>query len=410
METTVGIVGPHDLVDDVAAICEEQPGVRVHRFDYDHESLAAGLVNVHASAVDAWLFTGVVPYTLAESSLTRPAVYVDYSGATLLQAMVRLLREGHDVTRISVDTLDPAQVRAVLSEAAVPTGDVKTMPYRPGTTSEQFSDFHRKYAAAHGGEVVAITCLASVYNALSGEVPAFRLAPSATSVRHALHQLLLATNSQVQEDAQIALGLVEGDDPARLASDLAHEVGPLGGSLSQVAGGPSLIVTTRGPLSDATSGLTRLPMLSRLAHRHSTVRVGFGLGRSGAEAERLARRALSRARKHGPVAAVVSMRNDLDLVLDAETAQVGSTVEQSRSVLASRVGLSTATLDRLHDLVADVDDGTITTRDVAEGLGIQLRTARRMLQRLEMAGLAERSGRLSSHHTGRPLELYRVSL
>lgn len=409
METAVGVVGPHDLVDHVAAICAERPGVRVHRLPYDHESRASGLVAGHAAAVDAWLFTGIVPYTLAEADLTRLAAYVDYSGSTLLQALVRLLRDGHDVTRVSVDTLDPAQVRAVLREAGVPATEVAVLPYRPGTPSDRFVEFHRGHADRHGAAAVAITCLTSVHEALAGELTTFRLAPSAGSIREAVHQLLLATTSQVQEDAQLVLGLVDGDDPDALLADLARETAILGGSLSRAEDGTALVVTTRGPFHDATNGVTTLPMLARLARRRAVVHAGFGLGRSGAEAERLARRALGRARKHGAVAAVASMRNDLDLVLESDAPPAGPPPGQSPSVLAGRVGLSTTTLDRLHELVAATGDG-ITTRDIAAGLGVQLRTARRMLQRLEMAGLAQRSGRLGAQGTGRPLEVYRVTL
>ncbi|WP_117208414.1 hypothetical protein [Allorhizocola rhizosphaerae] len=80
-------------------------------------------------------------------------------------------------------------------------------------------------------------------------------------------------------------------------------------------GGTFLLVTTRRPLYTATAGLTALPMLRRLADRHDRVRIGFGLGRSAAEAEALARRALARARRIGEIAAVLSLRSDTDIVL-----------------------------------------------------------------------------------------------
>ncbi|MBB5789060.1 hypothetical protein [Jiangella mangrovi] len=420
MDTSIGVVGPHDLVGDVAAVCAEQAGVRAVPFPYDHETAAPGLVAAHAPEVDAWLFTGVVPYTLTQSTLTRPAVYVDYSGSTLLQALVWLLREGRDVTRISVDTLEPAQVRGTLAEAGVPTAEVRALPYRAGTTAADFAAFHRRHAGRTAG-AVAVTCLASVHDELAGELPVLRLAPSPQSVRVALRQLLLTAAGQIQEDAQLALGLVE-IDPAGL-DDLAREAALLGGAVASTADGSALIVTTRGPLHGATQAFTALPLLHRLGDRHDVVRIGFGLGHSGAEAERLARRALARARSHGDVAAVVSSRNDLDIVLEtvrpaASGDEVGAAhpaggadgVRQSRAVVASRVGLSVATLDRLRDLATASGDQPLTTRDVADGLGVQLRTARRLLQRLELAGHAERSGSLDSGAIGRPLTLYRVTL
>lgn len=407
MAIQIGVVGPHDLVDDVAATCEEQPGVRARRFDYDHESQAPGIVEAHAGTVDAWLFTGVVPYTLVREAgvLTRPATFVDYTGATLLQALVRLLRDGHDVTRISIDTLATSEVTGALSEAGVPVGRVRVLPYRPGLTSDDVVAFHRRQRGS-AGTSVAVTCLRSAYEVLRHEMPAFRLAPSAHSVRVALRQLILHADSQAQEDAQVALGLAEvsGSDEG-----LLKEAAALGGTLARYTGGTHLIVTTRGPLHDATAGFAALPMLRRLADRHDTVHIGFGLGRSAAEAESLARRALARARRIGSVAAVLSLRGDVDIVLET-TAPAPAPTDGNLGIIAQRVGLSVATLQRLREVRAAVGPAPLTTRDVADRLAVAQRTARRMLHRLELAGLAERAGHLTSGSSGRPLTLYRLTL
>jgi hypothetical protein len=409
----IGVVGPHDLVDDVAAICEEQPGVVAHRLDYDHESQAVGLVEARSGSVEAWLFTGVVPYTMVSEAgvLTRPATFVDYTGATLLQAMVRLLRDGHDVSRMSIDTVPSADVSATLREAAVPTAGVRTLPYQSGVESTDVVEFHRRARRGTRGTEVAVTCLSSAYEVLRTEMPAFRLVPSAYSVRVAVRQLLLHADNQAQEDAQIVLGLVElpgGDD------GLSKEANALAGSVSRYTGDTYLLVTTRGPVHDVTGGFTSLPMLRRLADRHDVVRVGFGLGRSSAEAETLARRALARARRLGDVAAVLSLRGEADVVLESAVplaAKPDAVAGEPRlSVLAQRVGISVATLERLIAAQQAAGTDPLTTREVASRLRVQQRTARRMLHRLELAGLAERTGNLLSGASGRPLTAYRITV
>ena len=408
MAIRIGVVGPHDLVDDVAATCEEQPGVRARRFDYDHESQAPGIVEARAGAVDAWLFTGIVPYTLVREAggPSRPATFVDYTGATLLQALVRLLRDGHDVTRMSIDTLAASDVTGAMAEAGLPVSRVRVLPYRPGLSSDDVVAFHRRQRRGSDGTSVAVTCLRSAYEVLRDELPTFRLAPSTHSVRVALRQLILHADSQAQGDAQVALGIAEvsGSDQG-----LLKEAAALGGTLARYTGGRYLIVTTRGPLHDATGGFAALPMLGRLADRHDTVRIGFGLGRSAAEAESLARRALARARRIGKVAAVLSLRGDLDIVL-ATTAPAPAPTDGNLAIIAQRVGLSVATLQRLREVRAAVGPAPLTTRDVADRLAVAQRTARRMLHRLELAGLAERTGSLASGTSGRPLTLYRLML
>lgn len=406
MTIDIGVVGPHDLVDDVAATCEEQPGVVARRLHYDHESQAPALVEAHAAHVQAWLFTGVVPYSLAREAnvLHRPATFVDYTGATLLQATVRLMRAGHDVTRISIDTVTGTDVAVTFGEAGLPVDRVRSLPYRSGLSSDDVVTFHRRQHRA--GARVAVTCISSVYEVLRHEMTAYRLAPSVHSVRTALRQVLLHVNSQAQEDAQIALGLAclsGGDD------GLLREVAALGGTLARLMPDTYLIVTTRGPLHDATAGFTTLPMLRRLADRNDRVHIGFGLGRSAAEAENLARRALSRARRVGPITAMLSLRGDTDLVLESST-RAPQPAEANLSVIAQRVGLSVPTLLRLREVRAAAGEEPLTSREVADHLKVQQRTARRMLHRLELAGLAERLGNLASGTSGRPLTLYRLTL
>lgn len=401
MGIVIGVVGPHDLVDDVAATCEEQLGVSALRLDYDHESQAPAIVEANAGAVEGWVFTGIVPYMLARDAdvLTRPAAFVDYMGSTLLSALVRLQYEGHDVTSLSIDTLAAAEVVSTFTEAGLPTAELRTLPYRPDMTSEKAVAFHRR-SPAHP----VITCLSSVRDALQGERHVLRLAPSARSVRVALRQVLLTAEGQAQEDAQIAIGLIE------VASDegLLREAAALGGTLAAFRGNTYLLVTTRGPLHDATGGFTGLPMLGRLAGQNESVRVGFGLGRSAAEAESLARRALARARRIGDVAAVLSLRADRDIVLESVAGQPGG--EPNLAVIARRVGLSVPTLEKLQEARTAAGGEPLTTREIAERLTVQQRTARRMLHRLELAGLAERTGNLTSGTSGRPLTLYRLTL
>ena len=401
MGLTIGVIGPGDLVDDVAAICEEQPAVTALRFDYDHESRAPGLVEAHGSEVDGWLFTGIVPYQLARDSehLTRPAAFVDYSGDTLLSALVRLQHDGHDITRLSIDTLPAADVTNAFRAAGLPTDGVRTLPYRPSLTSSALVAFHRRNPAQ-----LAITCLSSVHEELRDELTVLRLVPSTHSIRLALRQLLQAAEGQVTEDAQIALGLVEVADD----EGLLREAAALGGTVAAYRAGVYLLVTTRGPLYEVTGGFTGLPMLARLATSQPVVHIGLGMGRSAAEAENLARRALARARRTGDVAAVLSLRADTDIVL--ESGPQSRVAEPGLAVLSRRVGLSVATLEKLT-AVSDAGGGEpLTTRQIAERLGVQQRTARRMLNRLERAGLAERTGNQSTGSSGRPLTLYSLTL
>ncbi|MFV2117472.1 hypothetical protein ACE14D_03125, partial [Streptomyces sp. Act-28] len=278
MAVTVGVIGPEDLVDKVVAVGGESGAARLRAFPYRHEDETLDAVRAATPGVDALLFTGVVPYTLAAGAgpVDRPALYVPYSGATLLRALVELLRLGHDVSRISIDTLGRADVTETLTEARLPTEHVRVLPHRPGLTSRDLVDFH---LAAHERHrtTVALTCLGSAYHQLEHRLPAVRLAPSRHSIRAALRALVLTPAGAHSDDSQVALGIV--DLPAA-DEELAADLAALGGSLAGLPDGSRLAVTTRGALEKATDQFTRLPFLDGLAARHGSAHVGFGLGRT----------------------------------------------------------------------------------------------------------------------------------
>ncbi|MDT9684424.1 helix-turn-helix domain-containing protein [Streptomyces sp. TRM76323] len=409
MALTVGVIGPEDLVGKVVAVGGETGAARLHALPYRHEDETPDVVRAAGPRVDALLFTGVVPHALAAGAglIDRPAMYVPYSGATLLRALVELLRLGHDVSRVSIDTLGRADVTETLIEAKLPTEHVRVLPYRPGLTSQDLVDFH---LAAHDrhGTTVALTCLGSAYHRLEHRLPAVRLAPSRHSIRATLRALVLATTGAHSGDAQVALGIV--DLPAA-DEELAADLAVLGGSLAGLPDGGRLVVTTRGALEKATDQFTRLPFLDGLAARHGTAHVGFGLGRTAAEAEALARRAVNRARSVGPVAGVVCMKDDIDIVIAHDTAGgARPAAAESTGLLARRAGLDPRTLERLRELVAAEEGPGITAHRVAEHLDVQQRTARRILKRLERAGVAVPVGSRQEGRTGRPPIVYRVRL
>jgi DNA-binding transcriptional ArsR family regulator len=404
MVTTIGIVGPSDLVTSSCRIIGALRGVEVVPLRYRRETDTPKVMAEAPPSVDAWLFTGVVPYQLAAAHdlLDRPAAHVEYTGATLMRALVQLLREGRDVTSMSIDVLDEAQVRETFDEVGLPTRGIQVLPYRPGLSSDDVVAFHRE-----AGADVAITCLRSAYEKLRTTQTTLRLAPSVHSVRAAVNSLLLVHDALRSDDAQIALGLVEIAEAGESA--LRREAGSLGGSVIKYDDKRYLVVATRGPLEQATASFTELGMLNRLKEQFGPVRIGFGIGGSGTETEALARRALGRAKSAGRTAAVVSLRNDIDLVLvggAAPRAQQRSKLQ----LLAQRAGLSKATLERLQELVRATPEDGLTTRSVADHLGIQPRTARRVLNRLERAGLADATGTQLGNGSGRPLVVYRVHL
>src|SRR3954452_9741812 len=134
MVTSIGVVGPSDLVTSTSRILKGLRGVEIIPLRYRRETDTPKVMANAPGSVDAWLFTGVVPYQMAAAQglLDRPAAHVEYTGATLMRALVQLLSEGRDVTSLSIDVLDEAEVRETLDEVGLPAKRIRVLPYRPG--------------------------------------------------------------------------------------------------------------------------------------------------------------------------------------------------------------------------------------------------------------------------------------
>lgn len=389
-------------------MCRARSGVEPRCLGYDRPEQAAALLEPHRHTVDGWLVADAAadPNLFERHRLNRPAVRVVPGPDTLLEGLVRIAALGRAPDRFSVDTLTAAEVETALGSVGLTAAQVRIQPPRRASTAADTALFHRRHLREDPGST-ALTCLRPVRQALESEHPVVELSPSRRVLRAALERLLVETANHAERDAQLAFGLVELSDGD---TGLPQEVAALGGQLLALRDGVHQLVTTRGPLAEATDGFASLAMLGRLGVSHRSVRVGFGLGLNAAESESLARRALARARRIGSTAGVLCRRGDLDVVLDAEPVAERTAGEQALPLLAHRVGLSLQTLTRLRQLSRDSGETPLTTRVVAAELRIQQRTARRMLHRLELAGLAQRTGSHQSGVSGRPLTLYRLSL
>jgi hypothetical protein len=216
----------------------KNPNLTILPIPYADEGQTVDLVNHTALEVDAWLFTGVIPYTIARSAevLDRPAVYISYTGATLYRVLVELLNRGVDTSSISFDTLEIDQVTEVLrdadlsSESSVRQTVSQVTRSRPtslsSTDGQQLRRAPPSRSHVSGPSTPRFTT----------RVETIRLSPALASVRSALRTVSLAAAQRIGSDAQVVMGFIDLPEPDPLLSD---DVASLAASLF-----PSTVVGT----------------------------------------------------------------------------------------------------------------------------------------------------------------------
>jgi hypothetical protein len=447
-ELTIGIVGPHDLVERImlsgTALAPALPGTgpgaagpgrpaapaangtaatparRLVAAAYRSEQEAADKVLRLGPGIDACLFASQVPYEYARraGTLRVPATSVPLSGSALYAALLRASRElGPDLSRVSVDVLSRIDVDDAFGELGVPADGVHVR--EEVANAATLAAFHERLWRRE--EItVAFTCLQSVAQRLAAaDVPARMLRPTSSAIRAALRTATLLAASRRLEEAQLAVALVEVPtlrDTARRSSPrhareelrltvhrfLVQEAQRMHASVSPVSDHCFLVTATRGSLAAATDGF-RIPPFSERARTELgiAIEVGIGMGRTAQDAEAHAQAALSRSH----VAAGIR-----GFAVDREGMALMPAPRHLPAAAADPVRLrGLETLSRLADKLAGSDTALVVDAETAgRVLGVTARTARRLLHGLVEEGLAWPLPPSRAPQPGRPRQFYRL--
>jgi hypothetical protein len=438
-ELTIGVIGPHDLVERVMLSGTATPGQpvmtaagwpqgpslagpalarRLVAAAYRNEQEAPDKVLRLGSAVDVFLFACQVPleYARRAGALRAPATFVPLSGSALFAALLRARAGGGgDLSRISVDVLSRGDVQDAFAELGIAPGDIHVREDLGGAAS--LAAFHERLWR-RGQTSVAFTCLESVAQRLTAAgVPVFAVRPTASAIRSALRTATLLGAHRRLEDAQLAVVVVEvptlretarrpaprqSTEELRLTVHrfLLQEAQRMQASVSPVGDHTFLVTATRGSLSGVTDGF-RVPPFSDRARSELgiAVEVGAGLGRTAQDAEAHARAALARSHA-GP--------GGRGFALDRDGYTLTPAPRPPTAAPAGRLkGLET--LSRLAGKLPAGDGAHVVDAETTGRLlGVTSRTARRLLHTLVEEGLAWPLPPNRTPQPGRPRQFYRL--
>jgi hypothetical protein len=427
-EPTIGIVGPHELVERImlsglpltsgpgAAQSADRETVtrRLVTAAYRDEQEAPEKVARLGSTVDACLFASRVPYEFARRAgvLVVPATYIQLSGSALYAALLRASRDNRDIGRASIDVLSQADAEDALSELGIPSEGVHVR--EEISSPAVIASFHERLWR-QDQTTVAFTCLQSVARRLAtAGVPVFPLRPTGSAIRSALRTGTLLAGYRRLENAQLAVVIVEvptlrdtvrrgaprqAREELRLTVHrfLVQEAQRIHATVSSLSEHGFLVVATRGSLAQAADGLGGPPFVERARSELGIgIEVGVGAGRTELEAETRARASLGRP---AAVRAAVPGRDR------AGQSMVPGPRQPAAS--ASRRGLDT--LVRLAEKLAATGATPVVDAETAGRLlSVTPRTARRLLATLVEEGLAWPLPPSRSPAPGRPRQAYRL--
>lgn len=454
-ELTIGIVGPHDVVEQVmlsgtatssyistAGAGSATPGqaggsashaapisgaswsgfglaARLVAAAYRDEHEAAEKASRLGSSVDVCLFASPVPYEYARRSgaITGPATFVPLNGAALRTALLRASIDGKfDLSRISLDVLGRSEIDEMYAELELSAEHVHAR--EEVASAATLAAFHERLWR-RGETTLALTCVHAVAQRLTAAgVPVITIRSTGSAIRSALHTAALLGAHHRLEEAALAEVVVDVPtlretarrtaprywrDELRLSVHrlLLQDAQRIGAAVMPVGEHCFVVVATRGSLSAVTEGFRVPPFVERAqAELGVELEVGVGMGRSAQEAENHARAALTRAQ---------SGRGQPGFALDREGRALVPPPRPSARVPTPVQPKGIETLARLADkLPSEESSLTVDAETASRLLGVTARTARRLLRILVEEGLAWPLPPNRSPQPGRPRQLYRL--
>lgn len=432
----VAVIGPRDLVEIVLEFGSFFAEMTMLPAPYRHERETPDVVREVLDQADILLFTGPIPYRLALAGAGgKPMVHVFYSGTALYKVLFDLYRNGtqsfEDGLRISVDVLQVNEVEEPLRELALPVEEMHVKPYESGMTNEELVEFHVEHWR-QGRVNLTLTCVTSVYRRLKElGVPAYRVIPTHSAIRDCLNRALLEGKSLRLSSTQIAIGIMNIDNFAKVAKEASSEYdiqrkkiilqqilvdfGEETQALIKWSDSDEVsFITTRGIIEQVTRKFQDAPLLLEVMERLQwNASIGIGIGRTANEAEGKAKEALHKAKSGGGGKCYLIMQDGIvhgPLGSDLTLEYSARSEDPELISIAKKVGLSVGTLNKLLSLCRRLGTTTFTASQLAEGFGITLRSARRIMAALEKYEMASIVGEEQPAGRGRPRQIYTLNL
>lgn len=430
-DIAIGIVGPEEIVGRILKVIRAFPSFRPVPVVFEYQGEAVERISKVKDEVEVIVLAGTEPVRKTQwmPDLQIPVHYLPPSGAGLYRSLLRAQQIHGLAGKFSIDSLSGSIVERTYRELGMTPPVVEEFEGSIFATPEQLARFHTEMHRSGHAEV-ALTGVKAVADRLTREgIPNEWVVPLDQDITVALERALLSTETRRSKDSQIVVGLLNVDDFGRLVRQRTSEhdiqrlkldihrtlldyVESLNGYLTHLGGDEYLFFTTRGIFERETGGYKSIPLARDVYHTLGlSLSIGIGFGHSANEAGTNARMALGSAKQAGGNVCFI-VREDRTLIGPLAMADP---VEYDLSLTdaellrkAEEAGMTRAYVGRL--MAASARQGRLeyNVLELAQMLGITVRSTHRLLLEWTDAGLIEVSG-MEKVGRGRPRQRFRLT-
>lgn len=430
----IGIVGPDRTVERILEVAADySQEVECIPFPYDDEMEIQSILHEHRSKVKGWLFSGPVPYIIAQEYIEADdtVAYCQTMGGGFYLCCLQMAF-AHKVVleRISVDFIESeVDIEQLLRATGIPWSDVFIKYYSRQYDPEEIIQFHLQLWR-EGKIDGVITALRSVMNALQKEdVPVYHFTLSEQEIYQSLKIIIEKVQSSYFKNTQVGLVIIEVGNygkiieraktpydlqilELRLKAILLPLCKSLDGYLLDKGTGVYEIFSSRGAVQrEITMLQDTIEQLILAVNIDVPITAGIGFGETVFAGEINAHRALRNTREQKG-ARVIIVQDDGKMVEVVKYNKALSYEFYSNDTdllkKLNKVSVGIKTYRKIENIVQRMGWSSFSNSQLAAQMSVTERNVRRIITSLCEAGLVEQVGEEYAAARGRPNKLYQI--
>jgi predicted transcriptional regulator len=425
----VGVVGPELSIERILEVAREfEKKIMFLPFPYKQAIETKEIVLQHRKDVDAWLFSGPIPYAIAKGVIGEDdSLHGILSWETgLYNSLISLLlQKKAGFKQISIDLPDAIHTREV-RQLDAPIKNLLIQQFPADVNEQDVYRFHSELWEK--GDIDGVlTCYPNVKEQLEQKgIPVSWITTTRLGTKQTLVSLSEKAKAHYYQNTQVAICFIEVEKPdiERVKEELLYDIQSaelkmeeallrvsrqLNGSFQKAGKGDYMIFSSRG---DVTNHIHILQVTIQKMHDQwkRPIAAGVGFGDSVLKAEYNARKAVQRSRaSHQNMIVIVDEQGKVEEYRSNQeiVSYISKSDEPEIVHKLTKFQISVQLYNKIRSYVEQKQWDTFTSRDIAIELGMSFRNSQRILLGLRKAGLVEEVGETKSSDKGRPMKLYR---
>ncbi|MBS7526167.1 hypothetical protein KHM83_05725 [Fusibacter paucivorans] len=413
------------------------PTYIVDELAYYNEETAAELKALR-NDLQGIIFAGELQYEFYNSIFfpNIPCDYVKKDWSSLQNAFLSMSIKGIDFRNVSIDSYSYSSIFNLLKDLgtldnAKAIKIIQRRQFDKGYVDSVFDDHYSYFKS--GAVKGCITALHPVLSLLEAEgVPCVYARPTTEIIIKTINGIVDLFETQYNKDGHIAiliLQIIPKKEYSYIRQDeylymhekikVAEEVYYFAKNTHAAVVSESIdkfmILMNKETLIDYTNGLQRFYLLNSIfINTNCDVNIAVGYGFNPSEAKFNANLAAEKFDADSKNLTYIVPRQNAAIgplnFLVGDDLNVDRIEEDYISSLSKEIGISQTMLYKLYSMIERQKRNSCTSQDLADKLSISQRNANRLLRKLEDFGYAKVVGKRLTGQSGRPSDIYDISL